>query len=282
MRMSYIIFIVINIVVMSMPYWTARPFNTKIRAGEIGNRRLEDSLRRWRKTDQSFSHVVCTKQTKGLKVNIKMGATHEISTDTSALNFITVRIQNDTLYIQADDEKYKKWSLEREQRNASENINYSEVPVDVVSVISTDEEGNIEIGYEFNVTMAQLKSITTQNVAVSLAMFPGEVVQNALTIHADNADVEINYTEEIIDSTGASQNLSHQQDYPFVVKKQNGSSVSWYNFMPTQLTLELNNDYFNFEGYIEEVEYRPTVILDKNSDIGINLSMLNKIKLHRK
>lgn len=283
MRISVIVFIVINVVVMTMPYWTAKLFNDKIRAGQIGNRRVEDSLRTWKLEGKEFKHIVCEKQNIRMEVDVVMSWHNSVQMDTTAAKFILTEVRNDTLFISFDEKKY----AEIKTKLKGDLIEDGSV-VQVAEVMANTNDDYVQpydsydIGYEIKVYAKEIHSLDLKNTTMSLAMDAEHKVVNDWFIKTDSSELEISYNEEVMDSLGNYVTQEYGFNHLLVIEKNNHSSVTWRNLLPRNLTMILKNDYFSFENYNAEVEYRPRVVMDNNSDIGVNLSMLDKIKITRK
>jgi uncharacterized protein YqfB (UPF0267 family) len=265
---------------MSMPYWTAKLFNDKIRAGQIGNRKLEDSLRTWTLSGVSFKHIVCVKHNTPLRVSAKLDSICSIQMDTTSSKFISTIIQSDTLYLIFDEKKYTE-----HMRSQSKEMN-SEFQTDEAVAVATnsgdDYYNSYDVGYEIKVSIRELNSLNLKNTNMSLDMYPGNKVVNNWFIKIDSSQLNISYNEEVLESLGNYSPQTYNFPYQFKVEKNNQSYITWSNFLPSNMTIILNDDYFSFEKYYKEVEYHPTVIMDKNSDIQLNLSMLDKIRIVKK
>lgn len=287
MRYSIIVFISINLVVLAMPYFTARPFNNRIRAGLYGDRDKEDSLKKIYLPLKAFQNLKLNKEHRGLTVEVILSEKNYIEMDSSLRSFITIRQSDDSLVLFCDDVKFKQWQRSQvakvQQQQAG--VSYDAATAEVVAVEpypdTYGEGGAYDVGFTIKIYTPKLISIQSAQVNVQLKMTDSFHITTPFNVVADSADIDIDYTDVYRDSLGSDgYNTLHLKE-PLQVVLKNQASVDWSYMVAENLSLYLYRSYWDWSKHAEEVYFHPSVWMDNFSDMQINYSSLKELKIYK-
>lgn len=273
MKTSTLLFILVNILVMTIPYWTTKPLNDQIAANKIRDREKEYQATRYRNNFGNCSKLVCYKPYGAIGVKVILDSINQLVMDTSLLNYININTHNDSLKITFDDTKYRNWKKKIDNKNGTYNTNQD-------FEIYDDEETNSS---EIEIHIKKLEFINAFNTNLTYDSNKEYPINTPLTAILDSSELDLNYIEyQRNDSTGEEERVNSNFTHPLKIIKKNYSSLEFSYYNQVNLELTLINDYFSVNHDDQYQDYRYLKIkYNPNSNVGLRLSDLDWIKLEK-
>lgn len=267
MKKSVIIFILANLAVMSIPFWAALPLNRQIASGKWRSQSKEDEAKLIRRKFDAVSALEIASDSENIGLTITLGEEEGLVMDTAYKNFILIQQEGEVLKIKFDQKKYNTW-VKRGGYVANTSETYAAV-----------EEGRSVSDISLALNLKKIASVKAFNANVSISTEPAYQLNYPFEAVLDSSDLRINYNERALDSLNDYYNVSTDLRYPIKVIEKNGSEVIFSFFKNIDLDLKLENDFHVVEANFRNTYKNLVIRYDDNSDITLNLSDLNKVKL---
>ncbi|HTF82844.1 MAG TPA: hypothetical protein VL947_14005 [Cytophagales bacterium] len=276
MKKSTIIFILANLVVMSVPYWTTLPLNRHIAHGRIQNRDKEEEGKLQRRKLEGITDINLDSDSNRIGLRIVFSDHDELVFDTSYNNYVNVKVEGSKLSIFLDDAKYEAWH--HKMKNVHDEESHDGYYTNDYEY--ADEEGGRNFPtVTLKLYVKRLSKIKAQDAVIAIDGDESYPFGNSLYLDLDTSSVALNYYESEMDSSGCpSHRVSVPLAYPIEVVEKNGSEVTFSFLHDIDLRLTLKNNTFDVLTGMEPFK-KLHINYDRNSDIHLSVSDLDKIKL---